>query len=251
MPCEEAKGLLPGRGAPGFRAVPACPGLGAAGPGRGAAGRGVAVGVGEEVCMPGWKLGRCGAGFGAGLAGPGTGPGVAFGAVGVGALGVTFAVGALGVCSTAGAGAGTAGFAGAGFAGAFAGAASVVGAEAPPPEELTFSVTLRTTGASIVDEADFTNSPMSFKRVNKSLLVSPSSFASSWTRTLATTLLQVRVFSSGPVSCCDCSFLGTHRVVMSVSPLSGCIGREPMSVGHSDERLALGIIVFVHTKIAD
>jgi hypothetical protein len=56
----------------------------------------------------------------------------------------------------------------------------------------TFSRRRRTTGASIVDDADRTNSPMSLTIFNSSLLSSPSSFASSWTRTLATDLLQVR-----------------------------------------------------------
>ena len=41
---------------------------------------------------------------------------------------------------------------------------------------------LRATGASIVDEADFTNSPLSFNQDRTFLLSRPSSFASSWTR---------------------------------------------------------------------
>ncbi len=43
----------------------------------------------------------------------------------------------------------------------------------------TFSVTRRTTGASIVEEADRTNSPISFRVLRSSLLSSPSSLASS------------------------------------------------------------------------
>ena len=47
----------------------------------------------------------------------------------------------------------------------------------------------RATGASTVEEADFTNSPRSCSLASTSLLVTPSSFASSWTRTFDTTLL--------------------------------------------------------------
>ena len=52
-----------------------------------------------------------------------------------------------------------------------------------------FSWTRRTTGASMVELADFTNSPMSFRCASSVLLETPSSFASSWTRTFATFLL--------------------------------------------------------------
>jgi hypothetical protein len=41
------------------------------------------------------------------------------------------------------------------------------------------SANLRTTGASIVEDAERTNSPMSFSLVRTTLLVTPSSFASS------------------------------------------------------------------------
>jgi hypothetical protein len=41
------------------------------------------------------------------------------------------------------------------------------------------SASRRTTGASIVEDADRTNSPMSFSLVRTTLLVTPSSFASS------------------------------------------------------------------------
>lgn len=52
-----------------------------------------------------------------------------------------------------------------------------------------FSLILRTTGASIVELADFTNSPCALRCASSSLLSTPSSLASSWTRTLATFLL--------------------------------------------------------------
>jgi hypothetical protein len=43
----------------------------------------------------------------------------------------------------------------------------------------SFSVSRRTTGASTVDDADRTNSPMSFNVLRTTLLSTPSSFASS------------------------------------------------------------------------
>jgi hypothetical protein len=46
------------------------------------------------------------------------------------------------------------------------------------------SRTWRSTGASIVDEADFTYSPISWSLASTSLLVTPSSFASADTRAL-------------------------------------------------------------------
>lgn len=108
-----------------------------------------------------------GPGLGAGRgAGVGAGPAAGFGA-GAGA----------GVCTAgAGAGVGAAGVAGAGaglaaaafFAGAGAGAADFMA-----------SLILRTTGASIVDDADLTNSPMSWSWVMSSLLSTPISRASS------------------------------------------------------------------------
>jgi hypothetical protein len=51
--------------------------------------------------------------------------------------------------------------------------------EAAPPPGLACSRSLRTTGGSIVDEAERTNSPMSFSFDRTSLLSSPSSLASS------------------------------------------------------------------------
>ena len=50
------------------------------------------------------------------------------------------------------------------------------------------SLSLRTTGASIVDEADRTNSPISVSLAITALLSTPNSLASSYTRTFATTL---------------------------------------------------------------
>jgi hypothetical protein len=50
------------------------------------------------------------------------------------------------------------------------------------------SLSLRTTGASIVDDAERTNSPISWSLAITALLSTPNSFASSYTRTFATAL---------------------------------------------------------------
>src|SRR5699024_6300023 len=50
----------------------------------------------------------------------------------------------------------------------------------------------RTTGASIVEDAERTNSPISLSLARTALLSTPNSLASSYTRTFATTLLQLR-----------------------------------------------------------
>ena len=57
----------------------------------------------------------------------------------------------------------------------------------------------RATGASTVDDADFTNSPCSLSVASSSLLVTPSSFANSCTRALpATALLTERSSEAVP-----------------------------------------------------
>lgn len=126
--------------------------------------------------------GAAGAGFGAGL-GPGRGPDAA---------GVTGA--AAGVSAAAGFGAGGRGAAGrAACAGEGApGLAGVAlrGAGLPPPPPCwRASVSFRTTGASIVEDAERTNSPSSWSLAMTTLLSTPNSLASSYTRTLATSLL--------------------------------------------------------------
>src|SRR5690606_28764236 len=55
--------------------------------------------------------------------------------------------------------------------------------------EAYFSLRRRTIGASIVEDAERTYSPISWSVLSISLLVVPSSFASSWTRGFATSLL--------------------------------------------------------------
>jgi hypothetical protein len=79
---------------------------------------------------------------------------------------------------------------GAGFGAAFLAAPLSADAFSSSPN---WSVNLFTTGGSTVDDADLTNSPISLSLVRTTLLSTPSSLASSWTRTLATLLLLVRV----------------------------------------------------------
>jgi hypothetical protein len=86
-----------------------------------------------------------------------------------------------------GPGVGAPGLAGAALRGA-AGFAPGFPAE-PPPGPCNASVNLRTTGASIVEDAERTNSPSSWSLAMTTLLSTPNSLASSYTRTLATSLL--------------------------------------------------------------
>src|SRR4029079_2117880 len=77
-----------------------------------------------------------------------------------------------------------------GFAGAaLRGAAGLPAARPLPLPAWRASVSLRTTGASIVEEAERTNSPSSWSLAMTTLLSTPNSLASSYTRTLATSLL--------------------------------------------------------------
>lgn len=136
--------------------------------------------------------GAAGAGRGAGL-GPGTGRGPeAAGAGAEGAAGAADGSAAAGLGAAGGFGAaGRAACAGEGAAGlgaAFFGAPGL--ADRPPPLPCwKASVNLRTTGASIVEDADRTNSPSSWSLAMTTLLSTPNSLASSYTRTLATSLL--------------------------------------------------------------
>lgn len=179
----------PGRGPPGFAPVDGAAGAAGAA-GADAAG---AAGAGRAGC----------AGFGALNVGVGTG---ADGAAGAAAAGAEGAAGA-GAAGAAGAGAAGAGAAGLGpgrgapgFAadgdGAPGFAAGRAGADAPvsvlvsvPPADGNDSRRRRATGASTVDDADFTNSPCSLSVASSSLLVTPSSLANSCTRALPATAL--------------------------------------------------------------
>ncbi|CAM5604087.1 hypothetical protein SNARM312S_06461 [Streptomyces narbonensis] len=254
MPVEppEVKGLLPGRGpagrAPPGRGAPWPCGRGAPWPwpcGRGAPWPGRAgrspVGRGPWAAPPGRgpaagadggavNSGAAGAGvtgLGAGF-GPGRGPEAAGAGEGVllaGAAGVTGAgaAGAAGAGLGAGApGLGAAGRAAAAGAGAAGEGVALRGAPgfaavlpALPPGPCSASVNLRTTGASIVEDADRTNSPSSWSLAMTTLLSTPNSLASSYTRTLATSLLL------GPVTAGPSLLHGrTHRVLIECSSQS-------------------------------
>lgn len=213
MPVEppEVKGLLPGRGpagrAPGREPPWPWPGRGArsgrppsrcpAGPGR-APGRGPGVAPGRgadgvEGCAGGAENSAAGTGVtGAGLAGaagpglgPGRGPGAGAAAAG---LGVGEAAAGLGAGA---AGRGAPGVGAPGFGAAALRGAAGLAADLPalPPGPCSASVSLRTTGASIVEDAERTNSPSSWSLAMTTLLSTPNSLASSYTRTLATSLL--------------------------------------------------------------
>ena len=194
MPWLDENGLLPGRGAPGRPT------------GRGA---GLLAAGADELPASG-ASGSAGAALAAGL-GPGFGPGRAGAAVAAaGAAGVSSAAGAAGVSTvgawvgapvsgastvtSAAAGAGSAfgpGL-GPGRAGAFfSGAGAAVSADAFSCSPYSF-LNFIATGGSTVDEADLTNSPISFSFSRTNLLSTPNSLASSWTRGLATLLLLAR-----------------------------------------------------------
>lgn len=213
IPWETANGLLPGRGAPERRTFdpgvvaeppgrgpgralgrgvePSALGPGLFPPGRGAApGRGAPPGRGPDG-LGAAAPGRDAPGLGPGRAGDGLGTGRTdsaglAGAAGVGAPGVATGfdgAGSDGALLLPPVGRGT-GFAGEGLGAAgLAAVVSAFGAYA--------SRTLRTTGASKVDEALETYSPISVSFFKSSLLVIPISFAISWTRGLATTLLRI------------------------------------------------------------
>ena len=191
MPCEGANGLLPGRAAwppwrpPGFGAAPpglAAPGFGAP-PGLGAAGRAAdssaADGAaGASASAAGFAAGLA-AGFAAGLAAAGFASAVsAFGAGLAPGFAAGFAAGAPGLAADFWPGLA------AGFL-----AESPLALPEAGAESANASFTRRTTGASSVEEAERTNSPMSWSFSRTILLVVPSSFASSWTRGFATVLL--------------------------------------------------------------
>lgn len=192
IPWEEANGLLPGRGVPGRRPLgPGVPGSPPVEPGRGRGGTAEpSPDLAAGAAWPGAR-GTTGRGTGVGCGGAGCSVARAAGAAGAeGAVG-TAAAGAGGVVAAGGAG-GVA-------AGASAGTSTGVGAAATCSPSAVFaaaaffvvafltgggslaSFSLRrlSTGASTVEEADRTNSPMSFSMLRTVLLSTPSSFASS------------------------------------------------------------------------
>lgn len=180
--CCDEKGLLPTRGArgAGFGAPGRGPGV-APGLGRGA---GVAPGADASGALGAAAAGSLGAAGGCGAAG--------LGAAGRGAAGAAAAAGASGSAAGAAglAAAGLAAVAGLGAPGL--GAADVDPAWGrglssgflPPAFAPNDSRNRRATGASTVEDADFTNSPCSLSLAKSSLLVTPSSLANSCTRAL-------------------------------------------------------------------
>lgn len=165
--------------------------------------------------------GDAGAGRGAGF-----GPGVGRGPEEAGAAGAAgFSAAGLGAAGRGGAG--RAACAGEGAPG-FAGAALRAGADLPPPLPCwRASVSLRTTGASMVEDAERTNSPSSWSLAMTTLLSTPNSLASSYTRTLATSLL----LGPGCVRTVATSWAYSsraHRVLIAISTyfqLAGYLGR--------------------------
>lgn len=199
------------------------------GPGVAAPERGVAgdcgacgwAGAGAENSAAGTGAG---AGFAAAGFGPGRGPeaGVAAGAGEEGVL-------LCGASAAAGLGAGTPGLGAAGRAAcAGEGAAGLAGLAlrgapgfaaglaALPPGPCKASVNLRTTGASIVDDAERTNSPSSWSLAMTTLLSTPNSLASSYTRTLATSLLLGPGYRRTVATSWAYSSR-THRVLIAIS----------------------------------
>jgi len=96
--------------------------------------------------------------------------------------------------------------------------------------EANASLSLRTTGASIVEDADRTNSPISWSLAITALLSTPNSLASSYTRTFATALpllgpdsrtLAPTGAARAPagVSLC-CSSPHAHRALIAISAFS-------------------------------
>ncbi len=197
----ELNGLLPGLG-PG-RGAPRWPPCGAVGRGPATAGRGAAGrGVAPSGC------GRCaGLVSAGGTCGPtlwSCGNGTAIFGLGRGAAGGSGSVTGCAGCDGGGCGAvasmlaawpfsaGGAATSAAALARPFA--APRVAAAFPAPSALVAwlansSLSLRTTGASMVEDADLTNSPISWSLAITALLSTPNSLASSYTRTFATALL--------------------------------------------------------------
>ena len=85
-----------------------------------------------------------------------------------------------------------------------------------PPGPCSASVNLRTTGASIVEDAERTNSPSSWSLAMTTLLSTPNSLASSYTRTLATSLLLGPGYRRTVATSWAYSSR-THRVLIAIS----------------------------------
>ncbi len=201
----DANGLFPGRGPdgraplppPSERPVPPSerpgprserPPPGLAGPGFGAAGRGPGLGVPPEGLV-----GRAGVSVDAGSPpSPVESP-----VLSLVASPVSSSMDSLGSCTGAGADSDSDSALGCFFSWErdlrapplFCCCSVFAGAEPLPLPLLNASLSRRTTGASIVEDADRTNSPISLSLASTTLLSTPNSFASSYTRTFATALL--------------------------------------------------------------
>ncbi|MDQ0845431.1 hypothetical protein QFZ68_005111 [Streptomyces sp. V1I6] len=183
--------------------------------GRGACGAAGWAGAGAENSAAG--TGAAGAGLaGAGL-GPGVGRGPGAGAAEEGVLlaGAGLGAGApgLGAAERPACAEGAAGFEGVALRGAPGFAADL---PALPPGPCSASVSLRTTGASIVEDAERTNSPSSWSLAMTTLLSTPNSLASSYTRTLATSLLLGPGYRRTVATSWAYSSR-THRVLIAIS----------------------------------
>ncbi len=182
-----------GRGVAGFGVPPpASPAAGrACGPGVGAAGRGPGVGPGVGRGVPPARAAGLAAGFGPGVAFGASGRALAAGRARGPGIGAGFGV-ARGPTWAPAAATGASGVSGrpasaffAAALGFFFGVAAGLAGAAPSDGFVaawafcTFSVTRRTTGNSIVEDAERTNSPISLRVLRSSLLSSPSCLASS------------------------------------------------------------------------
>lgn len=168
-------------------------GRGAAPPGRGASERGASDRAASERSVADPAAGACASAVAAAgaWAGAGRGAGLAGAALdGAGLVGAEPVAAGLGALATEPASVVRASVVRAPGRAAGRGAGVPPGLGAPvdlspdlsgaePPPVLACSRSLRTTGGSMVDEADRTNSPMSFSFDRTSLLSSPSSLASS------------------------------------------------------------------------
>ncbi len=198
MPCVEENGLLPGRGAPGF------------GTGRGGAGALellLATVSSEANTCSAARAAAAGISRRGGGASTKGARGVAGGADtstldGVASMSEVDGASAVTTLSLAGA-----------FFAAFLAALAAAAAFHSSPRSL---VRRATTGGSMVEDADLTNSPISLSAARTSLLGTSNSFASSWTLALATILLLGGPPREGrTVSRRACSSHESHRDVMS------------------------------------
>jgi len=221
MPWLVEKGLLPGRGAPGRPTGRGAGALAAGASGAAGAWAAAAAAGASATGAASTGAGSTGASTASDLA-AGRGPGRTADLVGAGAASAAGAAAA----DSAGAGSAAGAFAAlAAGTGALAASLAVAGVPAALSSSPYCFLKRIATGGSTVEDADFTNSPISFSFSRTNLLSTPNSLASSWTRGLATLLRnsfwpeprlsgrKTRWFRT--VSGCACSSGSTHRVLMS------------------------------------